>query len=547
MNNHTPPAGSREPVPAPRSAEKNGHHSTALSVPLPSTPDPAAPAPRRVMLGRVLVLPLLLALTCGLAAWVVTSFFMTRWYQSGATLYFPAATGGGGGLLQQITGTPSGDPAVSQDGGLYSSPLVGTNINMAMSVLATGRVQGKVMTELHLDKRWHLPMDQASARLSKSVSSGIDRNGFLAIQAQDTDPATTVQIVNAYVKAMQQVSTELTTLLARRNRQALQARLDALNTRLLSEQNALANMQMQANRSTPLGIGAQSAYQALDAERQATQIDLKQAKALLAARLRTAKETTSNAVNLPAQLPYAQAARQKLNDLQSQFSATKAVYGPDYPQYQQQQAEVKQAQAQYEEEVKRETVAVQKGITPDVAQLMANVSGLQTKLDGIHQAAAPLRSDLQSLPLDQMRQARLLSRVGMDTELVKAMTLDVGRAQEVEDRNAPAFEVIDGAGLPNKPVLPRIWFTTTFATIAGFLLGLAWLVGRTAIREASVQDMLGRIADKYQMMEPAASSPERLQPPGYEQLLEQNHSLAAAPGDIRNGGSVSLPNPEDHE
>jgi len=546
MDNPNSPSGSKEPVLAPRPAEKNGHHATALSVPVSPAPAAVAPAPPRVTLGRVLTLPILLALTCGLAAWVVTSFFMTRWYQSGATLYFPAATGGGG-LLQQITGTSSGDPAVSAGGGLYSSPLVGTNPNMAMSVLATGRVQGRVMTELHLDKRWHLSGDKASARLSKSVSYGIDRNGFLAIQAQDTDPALTVQIVNSYIKAMQQVSTDLTTLLARRNRKALQAQLDDLNARLLSEQNALTNMQMQANRSTPLGTGAQAAYQVLDAQRQATQIDLKQAQALLAARLHTAKETTSNAVSLPAQLPYAQAARQKLSDLETQFAATRSTYGVDYPLYQQQQAEVQQAQAQYQEEVKRETMAVQKGITPDVAQMMANVQGLQAKLDGIHQAAAPLRSDLQSLPLDQMRQARLQSRVSMDMDLVKAMTLDVERAQEVEERNAPAFTVIDGAGVPDKPILPRVWFTTVFAVIAGFLLGIAWIVARGVMRQSTVQNTLTLIADKYKMIDASSSDLERLQSPNYEQSVEQNHSLMAAPEDKRKTGSVPLPKPQDHE
>lgn len=534
-----------EPLPTPRSVEKNGHHSLTLPTPLPQAPPTAASAPPpRVTLARVLALPLALALTCGLAAWIVTSFFMTRWYQSGATLYFPAASGGGG-LLQQITGATGGDPAFSQDNGLYQTPLVGTSPSMAMSVLATGRVQGKVMAELHLDKRWHLTGDKAAERLGKSVSYGIDRNGFLAIQAQDPNPALTVQIVNSYVNAMQQVSMELTTLLARRNRKALQARLDDLNERLLSEQNALANLQMQASRSTPLGAGAQSAYAALDAQRQATEIDLRQAKVLLAARLHTAQATTQNAANLPAQLPYAQQAHQRLLDLQNQFAATKAIYGPDYPQYQQQQAEVAQAQAEYEQEVKRETLAVQKGITPDVAQLMANVQGLQTKLDGIHQAAAPLRSDLQSLPLDQMRQTRLQSRVTLDTEQVKAMSLDVERAQEVEDRNAPAFEVIDGAGLPDKPILPRVWFTTAFAAVAGFLLGLAWLVGRTAMRQATVQSVLERVVDKYRMIDAPHSDVEMLQSLVYEQSPKQNHSLAP-PQDAKPKASP-VPLPEDHE
>lgn len=544
MNNFLP--GNTAPVPAPHPAEQNGHHPLVPAAP-PAPAAATAPPPPRVTVWRVLALPLLLAFTCGLSAWVVTSFFMTRWYESGATLYFPAASGGGNsGLLQQITGTQGGDPALSQDGGLYSTPLVGTSTAMAMSVLTTGRVQGKVMAQLHLDKQWHLPGDKASQRLSKSVSYGVDRNGFLAIQARDTDPATTVRIVNAYVDAMQQVSTELTTLLARRNRKALQARLDSLNERLLTEQNELAKLQMQASRTTPLGTGAQTAYQALDAQRQTTEFDLRQAKALLAARLHTAQATAGNATNLPAQLPYAQQAHQRLLDLQNQFAATKATYGPDYPQYQQQQAELAQAQADYEQEVKRETLAVQKGITPDVAQLMANVQGLQTKLDGIHQAAAPLRSDLQSLPLDQMRQTRLTSRIAIDGDQVKAMTLDVERAQEVEDRNAPAFEVIDGAGVPGMPILPRVWFTTAFATVAGFLLALAWRVGAGVVRHASTHDTLTLIAEKYKMIEPVGNAPGMLQTPDRRQVLEQR-SAESPPNAQRELGSTFPSQPEDHE
>jgi len=260
-------------------------------------------------------------------------------------------------------------------------------------------------------------------------------------------------------------------------------------------------MQIQANRSTPLGVGAQSAYQALDNQRQQTQIDLKQAQALLAARLHTAQATTSNAVNLPAQLPYAQQARQRLNDLESRFAATKAVYGPDYPQYQQQQAEVEQARTQYQDEVKRETLAVQKGITPDVAQMMANVQGLQTKLDGIHQAAAPLRSDLQSLPLDQMRQTRLQDAISLDTTQVRQATLDTQRAQEVEEHNTPAFEVVDAAGVPRDPALPRVGFTTAFAVIAGFLLGLAWKIGTSVKRNPVVIGELQRLAEKYSLLD----------------------------------------------
>lgn len=544
MNNQIPPAGNMEPASAPRALEKNGHYPVSLSAPSET------PAPVHVTLWRLLALPLLLAVTCGLSAWVVTSFCMTRWYQSGATLYFPSANGGGnGGLLQQITGATGGDPAVSQDGGLYSTPLVATTPNMAMSVLATGRVQGKVMADLRLDKRWHLSGGEASQRLGKNVSYGMDRNGFLAIQAQDPNPALTVEIVNSYIKAMQQVSTELTTLLARRNRAALQNRLDQLSARLLFEQNALTKLQMQTNRSTPLGPGAQSAYQALDAQRQQTQVDLKVAQTALAARLHTAQVTTQNAANLPAQLPYAQQARQRLIDLEVQFAATRKIYGPDYPQYQQQQAELQQAQTQYQDEVKRETLAVQKGITPDVAQLKANVLGLQAKLDGIDQAAAPLRSDLQSLPLDQMRQTQLEAHVALDSDQVKAMTLEVERAQEVEDRTAPAFEVIDGAGLPGEPVLPRVWFTTVFAAIAGFLLGLAWLAGRVAMRQAIAQDVLTRIADGYKMIEPSDKSLNRLQLPSQEQITPQNHSLveAAAPDAKRKDIFAPLTQPDAHE
>ncbi len=496
--------GEIEPVQAHPPTVKNGHHPAGpaelMEVPAER---PAPPSLPRISLWRMFGLPLLLAVICGLTAWVVTSFCMTRWYRSTVTLYFPATGGqGASSIIAQITGGGGGgDPAIGFQGGLSSVPLVGTVPGMAMSVMATGRVQNKVMQDLRLDKKWHLPMDKAMDRLNKNISYGIDRNGFLAVQAQDTDPKLAVVMVNEYVDAMQKVSTDLSTFYAQRNLKIQQKHLLDLKTRLLSEQNALAEMQVQVNRNTPLGIGAQIAYQALDNQRQQTQIDLKQAQALLAARLHTAKETSSNAVNLPAQLPYAQQARQKLSDLETQFAATKAIYGPDYPLYQQQQAQVQQAQTDYRAEVERETLAVQKGITPDVAQLMANVQGLQTKLDGIHQAAAPLRTDLQTLPLDQMRQTRLQDAISLDGIQVRQATLDTQRAQEVKDHNTPAFEVVDAAGVPRDPVLPRVWFTTAFAVIAGFLLGLAWKIGTSVKRNPVVLGELQRLAEKYSLLD----------------------------------------------
>ncbi len=494
--------GEIDPVSVPLPPEKNGHHPAELAkIPETSSASPSASLPR-ISLWRMFALPILLALACGGSALVVTSFFMTRWYRSAVTLYFPATGGqGASNIISQITGGGGGDPSIGFNGGLSSVPLVGTTPGMIMSVMATGRVQSKVMQDLHLDKRWHLPADQAMARLNKSMSYGIDRNGFLAVQAQDTDPNFTVVLVNEFVRATQQVSTDLSTYYAKRNLQLEQRHLQDLKIRLLSEQNALAKIQMQASRSTPLGTGAQSAYQALEAQRQDTETSLRQAKAALAARLHTAQVTTQNAVNLPAQMPYAQQAHQRLSDLENQFAATKATYGPDYPLYQQQEAQVQQAQTAYEDEVKRETMAVQKGITPDVAQLNATVQGLQAKLDGIHEAAAPLRSDLQSLPLDLMRQTRLQDAISLDTAQERQATLDTQRAQEVEEHNTPAFEVVDAAGVPHDPVLPRVGFTTAFAVIAGFLLGLAWKIGTSVKRSPIVIAELYRLAEKYSLLD----------------------------------------------
>lgn len=532
---NTPPQPSRPIGPAPPAdlLAKNGYHPdeiAALPTPPPlSAPPPAPTVMGRVPWGRVFGLPLTLALLCGLTAFLLTSFVLTKWYRTQVTLYFPSTGGqGAGSIISQLTGNSGNDPAVTFGEGLYQTPLVGTSPGMAISVMATGRVQQRVMQDLHLARHWHLDNDKAGARLSKSVTYGVDRNGYLAVQAQDTNPRFAVTLVNSYVEAMRQVSTDLSTFYAHRNRTALDKHLADLRQQLLMEQNQLVALQSRSARSTPLGAASQTAFAQLESQRAQTEIDLKAANAALAARLHAAQATSDNALNLPAQVPYAQAANQKLRDLESQFAAIKADYGSDYPKYQTLQAQVQQARSDYESEVKREALAVQKGITPDVAGLIATQRTLQARLDGIHQAAGPLRATLQSLPLDQMRQARLQDEIELNEQLVHKAALDVELAHQVEQKTVPTFEVVDAAGVPKDPALPRVWFTTAFAMVAGFLLGLAWKIGSTVNRNPIIVDEINRMAQKYGLLD-APAPQETLPPPALRAPQFADDAGSAAP------------------
>lgn len=488
----------------------------------------AAPAPpRRRRRLPALLLPIVAAIVCGASAYFICANYVTPWYRSGTTLYFPPnGSPGNSNIITSLLGggTVDSSGSVPVLGGIYNVPLVGSGPSTAIMALSSGRCQGLVASRLNLEQRWHMTPDKVSERLTKNVTYEIDKNGLLSVQALDTNAAMAEQLVHAYVNAMRDVSKDLTLAQSHKILVSLEGKLEQKQAALRSEQDDLVNLELRTTRDIPLGPDSASAFGDLDSQRRIAAIDLKTTQAEIDQSMKTAKEAQD--VSLPAEMPYAQQARVRLRDLEAKLATAKSTLGPDNTQLQELEIQTKQAQSEYAAELKREITVVKKGVAPDIAALILKRASLQAKLDGINQAIKPLRSSVMSLPEAQMQDQRLKTDVARDENLVNMLATAVQQAQIAEQRNVPTFQTVDAPHVAKKPTLPRIGYTTALAAVAGFLLGLAWQVARVLLRQPTTQETMRRWADAYGLTEEDESydrlsddgSPESLPLPTAQRL-----------------------------
>ena len=431
------------------SLEKNGFHQAgvAASVPQPQT--------RRPSPFSTLILPVVVAAVCGTGAFVASSYYMTRWYSTSTTLWFPATGNqGAGGILQSLIGGGAADPTGSVPilGGVYNSPNFGSGPNTAMTALDSGHAKGEVMQKLHLAQRWHLSPGKAAERFNKNTSYGVDKDGLLAIQATDTDPHLAYQIVTTYVQAMQDFSTQLSTSFAHKNLVAVRERYADVHATLLRQEKELAALQTQTARTMPLGGAATNAYVDLMSQRTAAQTALDATNAEIKAQIETARKTYGGNLDLPTSVPFANSTIQDVRKAEADFARISAIYGPEYPGYREAQDAVTQARARANAELKRQLSATTQFISPEMSGLYIKRATEQSQLDSLTAASDARKTDMLSLPAAQMREDDLKRQVSQSNLLDSTLNQAVAQAELVEKRDVPTFTVIDGAGVyPTRP------------------------------------------------------------------------------------------------
>lgn len=514
------PAGNIERAPSAGSLpEKNGHGRPPLR------DEPPAPARRRPPLWRGLVLPVLAGLTCGGGAYYVSSHYVKPQYSTGTTLLF-GSTGGGGGLAGLLGGGgDSGSVPLLPGISSYSAPQFGSTPATAMSIMATGTFQAKVVNTLKLPARWHVAPSEAFARLTKSVSYGVDRNGFLAVTASDQDPKMAAKLVNTYVQTLQQMTRELNTRVTREKSRQLARTLANRSATLRRDTERLVALQTGNIQRWPLGLAANGTYQGLAADKLATQESLQATTTQLQRLIRTANRTYSQGTNLPVSVPFAGDTLVRLRNAQSAFNTAQNLLGPDNPDYQRAEAALSQAKAEAKTEAARQITAVNTGLTPNVSGLAIQQAILQGKLDNINRTIPQIKSIMLNLPAARVREEQLASDIGLERGQVNTLKVALQTAQLAEgSQSLAAFTVMDPAGVPDKPIAPRPLFTMVFAAIAGFLLAAAFQIARAVLRQPILMGEMRRWSEKYIVMDPYDDA----DPP---QALEDGAARQPLPGD----------------
>ena len=430
-------------------------------------------------------LPLLTAIVCGASSYVVASH-LPKSYRAETTLMFNSVGNqGAASIIGQLNGLGVNSPPTDSAGsvpilsGMLSSPQVASGPNTAISVMSSLRCRTMVAQACHLDTRWNLPLPKVVERLTDVVAIGVDKNGFLSIEATDNDPRLAASIDQAYITSLKSLAIRYSGLSARSNREFVESQLGAARTQLTGMENDLVRAQERSGQA--LSADAAKLPDTLqDLDNQATQarIDLAQTDAQIQSQIQAANKTYHSSLALPARAPYAQQSRQRLQDLETQYAVANATLGDQNPDLILLKAKLDAARAEVKSEVQNELSSVKSGIAPDVIALYTTRASLQARVAGLSSARQTLQAKVSALPQAQMVNARLASQVETQRGVVQTLQGQLTWAKLAEQRELPTFQVMDEPTPPTEPFAPRIPFITALSTVAGFLLGIAMLVGR---------------------------------------------------------------------
>jgi succinoglycan biosynthesis transport protein ExoP len=431
--------------------------------------------------GLFRAVPLATALAAGLIAYLVT-LFIPKVYRSEATLYFPMAgdvTQGALGTLANLTRPGSvmeRGGAVSLFGGMLVSPQVATGPQTAIAVLASARCRERVCDRLQLPARWGLPRPKALKKLQDSVTFGVDKNGLLAMQAEDRDPNLAAEILNSYITTLGELAKELSLNVSYRNRIFLESRLNRSRLRLAEiERKMLLSMETDPNPELLASTGkAGEAVIELESERNRARISLEAVEAQLEWQQNVIK-SLENGAQLPSNSSIARAERNRVRELESEFAIVKVQYGPDNPRYRTTEGALKAAREQLRLEMERVARAVAKGVAPEVIGLWSQRASLEAQIEGLDRALRQVSQRLSSVPRKQLERERLQREMRFTADMVGILEIETERARIAETRDATAYQVVDTPQPPEEPFWPRKLFTSALAAVAGFLLGLAFL------------------------------------------------------------------------
>jgi uncharacterized protein involved in exopolysaccharide biosynthesis len=441
---------------------------------------------------RPYLLPIIAAVAAGIMAFLIAGI-LPKIYKSNSALYFPNSGDPSNSLLGSLSAGLGKGNAIQEKGGQVSlfggalvSPQVASGPPTAIAVISSLNCRKRVAKLLDLPRRWNLPNEKTWKKLDSEVSYSVDKNGLLALECADYDRQLSADILNAYIKTLKNLAEELSLNLSTRNRKFLEGRLAQWHLRMQTLESKLKSMSTR-DPDTALSIGATSeaakAVVDLESELTKTRVALEGVNGELAYEQQATNSAVKSGADLPKHAAIAGEERRRVSALEYQFSLVKAQYGPDNPQYRLLDEQLKMAKKQLQQEIDREGRALSKGIAPEVVATWARRASLEVQVDTLDRALKQVKSRLRGVPLRQLEREHIQQELKSIRSIIELQEMEAERARVAETRDTTTFEVIDPPDVQSEPAAPRRMFVTGLASAAGLLLGIAWLVAGSVMRE----------------------------------------------------------------
>jgi uncharacterized protein involved in exopolysaccharide biosynthesis len=173
------------------------------------------------------------AFLTGLLAGCLLAFLIPSRYESSAQLMPPDNQGGSGlALLAAMSNKGGGSGGGGGAMGAVAGDLLGLKSSGALfiGILNSRTVEDRLIDRFQLKKVYSLDLDEeARKRLAANTSVSEDRkSGIISITITDKDPKRAAAITQGYIEELNQLSAELSTSAAHRERVFLEGRLRAV-------------------------------------------------------------------------------------------------------------------------------------------------------------------------------------------------------------------------------------------------------------------------------------------------------------------------------
>lgn len=166
-----------------------------------------------------------------------THYFMTKIYESKATILVPKeSAGGGAGLAAAL--------AASGAGPLIGNLTGGTNRDTFVAILKSRTLAEDVVERLKLKEYYQTKStEQAIRRLQGETEISVSREGVVSVKVEDKDPKLAADIANAYVATLDRLFSRMGRTEASRQRAFIEDRREKSEQALRQAEEALRRFQ----------------------------------------------------------------------------------------------------------------------------------------------------------------------------------------------------------------------------------------------------------------------------------------------------------------
>ncbi|NLC59321.1 MAG: hypothetical protein GX774_20980 [Armatimonadetes bacterium] len=450
---------------------------------------------------------LLAALLVGAAAFVFSRFVMDPVYEADSVL-----------LVRSANASPLSSLANSM-GMLLPGKLTDSISNPrdeVLAILKSRRIARAVVRQLGLQEAYKADSEaEAVTLLQEALRVQTGKENQIIIRAPGKSPRLAADIVNAFIRHLEEYQQTEESWSARRHLRFVEGRLLRAREDLRRAENALRAFQegsgiVAADLSTAEVVKRTAEVETELANARVALGETK--KRLEALRPRLVRRAGSAGAPPLANAGEVERLRGKLADLESELVVATGAYTEAHPQVRELRARIDEVKGQLREHQASAMKAAYEGIVPELIDLEVAAIAGQTRVEALGAELDRLRAFSGTLPRATLEYARLKREVEVQDQLYRTLSQRYHEARIAVEQSLLPVTVLDPAEPPERQSSPRVALITLlglFFGLVGGALGVLladWIRavgsgGTPAERSGRMRD---RVAEPERTLEPTA-------------------------------------------